>query len=173
MKSELSVCDSVWCWWSSSVCIVVQIEPEIIKNSVKAFYFMIPASEPSEYKCIKLIKVEQLSAWHQTMEHANHKWKPIVQKSVVRKKKTYDQILRHFFWLCLKRNVVRYVKSCHICQVAGKPNQTIPSPPLYPIRVVCEPSERVLFDCVDPLLVTSFCWQWCVSPTQDYHATGG
>ena len=47
--------------------------------------------------------------------------------------------------------MVRYGKSCHICQVAGKPNQTIPPAPLYPIPVVCEPFERVLVDCVGPL----------------------
>lgn len=35
--------------------------------------------------------------------------------------------------------------------MAGKPNQTIPPAPLYPIPVVCEPFERVLVDCVGPL----------------------
>lgn len=30
-------------------------------------------------------------------------------------KKTYDQILRHFFWPGLKRDVARYCKSCHTC----------------------------------------------------------
>lgn len=59
------------------------MEPEIIMNSVKAFQFMIPASDPSEYKCIKLIKVEQLSTWHQTMEHANHMWKSCMQISLL------------------------------------------------------------------------------------------
>ena len=47
------------------------------------------------------------------------------------------------------RDVVRYRKSCHICQVAGKPNQTIPPPLLYPI--VCEPFEQDVVDCVGPL----------------------
>ena len=47
--------------------------------------------------------------------------------------KTYDRVLRHFFWPGLKRDVVQFCKSCHVCQVIGKPNQTIPPAPLYPI----------------------------------------
>ena len=66
-------------------------------------------------------------------------------------RKIYDPILRHFFWPGLKGDVRRYCKSCRVCQVAGKPNQTIPPAPLYPIPVVCEPFERVLVDCVGPL----------------------
>ena len=65
--------------------------------------------------------------------------------------KTYDRILRHFFWPGLKRDVVQHCKCCHICQVAGKPNQTIPPAPLYPIPVVGEPFERIIIDCVGPL----------------------
>lgn len=66
-------------------------------------------------------------------------------------RKTYDRILRHFFWPRLKRDVARYCKSCHTCQVAGKPNRTIPPASLYLIPVVCEPFECVLVDCVGPL----------------------
>lgn len=65
--------------------------------------------------------------------------------------KTYNRILQHFFWPGLKGDVTRYCKSCHVCQVSGKPNQTIPPAPLYPIPVVCEPFERVLVDCLGPL----------------------
>lgn len=66
-------------------------------------------------------------------------------------RKTYDRILRNFFWPGLKRDVVRHCNSCHWCQVSGKPNQTIPPAPLYPIPAVGEPFERVLVDCVGPL----------------------
>lgn len=66
-------------------------------------------------------------------------------------KKTYNRILRHFFWPGLKGDVARFCKSCHWCQVSGKPNQTIPPAPLYPIPAVGEPFERVLVDCVGPL----------------------
>uniref|UniRef100_A0A671UEB7 Gypsy retrotransposon integrase-like protein 1 n=1 Tax=Sparus aurata TaxID=8175 RepID=A0A671UEB7_SPAAU len=65
--------------------------------------------------------------------------------------KTYDRILRCFFWPGLKRDVRQYCKTCHVCQVAGKPNQTIPPFPLYPIPVVTQPFERVIVDCVGPL----------------------
>ena len=64
--------------------------------------------------------------------------------------KTYDRVLRCFFWPGLKRDVRQHCKTCHVCQVAGRPNQVIPSYPLYPIPVVGEPFERVLVDCVGP-----------------------
>lgn len=66
-------------------------------------------------------------------------------------KKRYHRILRHFFWPGIKGDVTRYCKSCHWCQVSGKPNQTVPPTPLYPIPAVGEPFERVLVDCVGPL----------------------
>lgn len=66
-------------------------------------------------------------------------------------RKTYDRILRHFFWTGVKSDVSRYCMSCHMCQLAGKPNQTVPPAPLYPIPVVSNPFERVLVDCVGPL----------------------
>lgn len=66
-------------------------------------------------------------------------------------RKTYDRILRHFFWHGLKKDVVRHCQSCHFCQLVGKPNQTIPPAPLHPIPAIAEPFERVLVDCVGPL----------------------
>ena len=62
--------------------------------------------------------------------------------------KTYD---RHFFWPGLKRDVAAFCRSCHICQVTGKPNQVIPPAPLCPIPVLGEPFAHVLVDCVGPL----------------------
>ncbi len=66
-------------------------------------------------------------------------------------KKTYYRILRHFFWPGLRSDVVKYCRSCHICQIVGKPNQSISPAPLCPIPVVGEPFERVILDCVGPL----------------------
>ena len=40
-------------------------------------------------------------------------------------KKTYCHILRYFFWPRLKRDVAGYIKSCHTCQLTGKPNQRL------------------------------------------------
>ena len=65
--------------------------------------------------------------------------------------KTYDRILRSFFWPGLKRDVWLYCRTCHICQVSGKPNQTLPPYPLYPIPAVGEPFDHVVVDCVGPL----------------------
>ena len=39
--------------------------------------------------------------------------------------KTYQLILRHFFWPGLKRDVAAYCRCCHVCQITGKPNQII------------------------------------------------
>ncbi|CDQ98709.1 unnamed protein product [Oncorhynchus mykiss] len=65
--------------------------------------------------------------------------------------KTYNRVLRHFFWPGLKSDVVQFCKTCHICQLTGKVNQTVPRAPLCPIPVVGEPFERVIIDCVGPL----------------------
>ncbi|XP_066518564.1 uncharacterized protein [Hoplias malabaricus] len=65
--------------------------------------------------------------------------------------KTYDRILRHFFWPGLKSDVSNFCRSCHVCQLVGKPNQSIPSAPLHPIPVMGEPFEKILLDCVGPL----------------------
>ncbi len=65
--------------------------------------------------------------------------------------KTYNRILRHFFWRGLKKDVVQYCRACHSCQLAGKPNQIIPPAPLTPIPAIGEPFEHVIVDCVGPL----------------------
>ena len=44
-----------------------------------------------------------------------------------------------------------YIKTCHNCQLTGKPNQTIKLVPLSPIPAVSSPFERLLIDCVGPL----------------------
>ena len=65
--------------------------------------------------------------------------------------KTYDKILNDFFWPGLKADVSKYCKTCHTCQLVGKPNQTIPKSPLQPIPAFDEPFSRILIDCVGPL----------------------
>lgn len=66
-------------------------------------------------------------------------------------RKTYDQVLRHFFWPRLKRDVAGYIKTCHTCQLTGKPNQGIAPAPLFPIPAVSQPFEHLIIDCVGPL----------------------
>lgn len=66
-------------------------------------------------------------------------------------RKTYRRILRYFYWPGLKSDVGKFCRSCHVCQVTGKPNQVIPAAPLHPIPVLGEPFEHVIVDCVGPL----------------------
>ena len=65
--------------------------------------------------------------------------------------KTYYKILNHFFWPGLRSNVSQHCKSCHTCQMVGKPNQTIPKASLQPIPAFDEPFSRISIDCVGPL----------------------
>ena len=62
--------------------------------------------------------------------------------------KTYHKILHHFYWPGIKSE---HCKSCHTCQMVGKPNQTIPKAQLQPIPAFDEPFSRVIIDCVGPL----------------------
>jgi hypothetical protein len=66
-------------------------------------------------------------------------------------RKTYDRIMRHFFWPKLKKDVAAYIKTCHICQMTGKPNQVVQPAPLQPIPVEAAPFEYLQLDCVGPL----------------------
>ena len=65
--------------------------------------------------------------------------------------KTYQRILEHFYWPNLRNDVVEFYRSCHTCQVVGKPNQTLPEAPIQPEPVFEEPFSRVVIDCVGPL----------------------
>ena len=65
--------------------------------------------------------------------------------------KTYHKILNHFFWPGLKSDVSQHCKSCHTCQMVGKPNQTIPKASFQPIPAFDEPLSRIIIDCVGPL----------------------
>lgn len=65
--------------------------------------------------------------------------------------KTYRHILRYFFWPRLKRDVAAYIRTCHTCQLTGKPNQCIKPAPLFPIPAVDKPFEHLIIDCVGPL----------------------
>lgn len=51
----------------------------------------------------------------------------------------------------MKKDITMFIKSCHVCQGGGKPNQIIPRAPLHPIWVVSDPFERTVIDCVRPL----------------------
>ena len=65
--------------------------------------------------------------------------------------KTYAKILNHFYWPHLRKDVYEYCRSCHVCQMVGKPNETIPVAPLKPIPICSEPFSKIIIDCVGPL----------------------
>ena len=65
--------------------------------------------------------------------------------------KTYQKILNHFYWSSLKTDVAEFFRSCNICQIVGKPNQSIPKAPLQPMPAIEEPFRRIIIDCVGPL----------------------
>ena len=65
--------------------------------------------------------------------------------------KTYDRILSYFYWPGLHKDTSSFCKSCHACQMVGKPNQTIPVAPLKPIPAFSEPFSHIIIDCVGPL----------------------
>ncbi|KAL2102544.1 hypothetical protein ACEWY4_001712 [Coilia grayii] len=66
-------------------------------------------------------------------------------------KKTADRVMHNFYWPGIMRDVAKFCKTCHLCQVVGKPNQVIPPAPLQPIPVSSEPFAHVILDCVGPL----------------------
>ena len=65
--------------------------------------------------------------------------------------KTLRKIARNFYWPKLRKDVRRHCKTCHPCQLTGKPNQIIPKAPLVPIPVVEQPFYRIIIDVVGPL----------------------
>ncbi len=66
-------------------------------------------------------------------------------------KKTYDKIFRYFYWPRMKKDISACIKTCHTCQLTGKPNQTIKPAPLHPIPAVSQSFEHLVIDCVGPL----------------------
>lgn len=66
-------------------------------------------------------------------------------------KKTYDRILCYFYWPCIKKDVASFIKTCHTCQLTGKPNQSLKPAPLCPIPAECQPFKHLIIDCVSPL----------------------
>ena len=65
--------------------------------------------------------------------------------------KTYYKVLNHFYWPGLRGDTKQYCKTCHTCQLVGKPNKKPPVAPLKPIPVMEEPFSHIIVDCVGPL----------------------
>lgn len=66
-------------------------------------------------------------------------------------RKTQDRVMRNFYWPDVRKDATNYCKSCHACQLVGKPNQTIAVAPLSTPPVMEEPFSKVMIDCEGPL----------------------
>ena len=66
-------------------------------------------------------------------------------------RKTLSKIMAHFFWPRMRRDVAQFCRTCHTCQMVGKPQHVIKPAPLVPIPAFDEPFSRVVIDCVGPL----------------------
>ena len=69
--------------------------------------------------------------------------------------KTYRRVASDFYWPGMFKDTEEFCKTCHVCQVTGKPNQGIPPAPLKPIPITGEAFSKVLIDVVGPLPKTS------------------
>ena len=65
--------------------------------------------------------------------------------------KTCGHLLKHFYWPGVCKDVKHFCRSCHTCQVLGKPNQKPKAIPLRPIPVAKKPFSHVIVDYVGPL----------------------
>ena len=109
--------------------------------------------------------------WRPPDAHCDEKWREVHQVVVPREyrkeilsvaheaplaghlgvNKTEQKVLKFFCWPGLRKDVVAFCKSCHVCQLVGKPNQKIPPAPLRPVPAFEEPFSRIIVDCVGPL----------------------
>ncbi len=66
-------------------------------------------------------------------------------------KKMYGRVLRLFYWPLLKKDIALFIKTCHTCQLTGKPNQTLKQAQVCLTPLVDQLFEQFLIDCVNPL----------------------
>lgn len=133
---------------SLSACVAAGIDKDSLPESGVAFYWDNEVLMRRWKKDDTFCQVVVPSAYRaQTLKLAHDH----VLSSHLGIRKTYERVLRYFFWPGMKSDVSAYCRSCHVCQLTGKPNQTIPPAPLHPIPVLGEPFERIILDCVGPL----------------------
>jgi len=65
-------------------------------------------------------------------------------------RKTQTRVMAHFYWPKLHQDIAAHCKTCHTCQMIGKPQTLIKPAPLIPMPVFDEPFRRGLIDCVGP-----------------------
>ena len=65
--------------------------------------------------------------------------------------KTYRKVMFHFYWPGSHNDVKKFCRTCHECQLAGKPNQHPSVSSLVPIPAMEDPFSCIIVDCVGPL----------------------
>ena len=55
-------------------------------------------------------------------------------------RKTLDRISRQFYWPSLRKDLKGFCRSCHVCQVVGRPGR---APPVAPLQLI--DSEGAIF----------------------------
>ena len=66
-------------------------------------------------------------------------------------KKTYEKLLREYFWPDVNFSVKKYCKKSKVIQKVGKPQNNPRVNPCKPVLAVCQPCEELTLDCVEPL----------------------
>ena len=77
--------------------------------------------------------------------------------------KTFCKINSLFYWTAMRKDIKRFIRSCHVCQVVKRPNERIPKAPLINIPSVGEPFQEVVVDAVGPLPRTKRGYQYILS----------
>ena len=64
--------------------------------------------------------------------------------------KTYLKLLKNFYWPTMKRDVVRFCRSCHMCQKVWSPSNTISDTQAHNVSTL-KPSHASLSDSAHPI----------------------
>ena len=69
-------------------------------------------------------------------------------------RKTEDMVFRMFYWLGAGSDIVRYCRSCVVCQKVS-PKGKVSKVPMKQMPVISEPFSRVAIDLVGPIIPAS------------------
>ena len=76
-------------------------------------------------------------------------------------RQTHNRVLQHFFWPGLKRDVAKWCKECHTCQLGGKPTKISRRPLYTPYQLLMNLFHTLLLivwgHCPKPSHKTSIC----------------
>ena len=64
--------------------------------------------------------------------------------------KTFNRLIKHFYWNKIRTDVSYFCNTCHVCQMLGKANIP-PNAPLIKVAIEGEPFRKILVDLCGPL----------------------